>query len=190
MTRGANRSGQDCIVIQHHTRVGPILRMACVCFCRYCSKPPSITWPPSCHSCLDMYLSIWKTFTRQGCVKTSVATIRQPGKCVQGCYDVFSFLWIPLPSNLMHFFCREPLNLKTLRERSLSQKNTEAITSTTSVTVLRTGSMGHLSKSPTTISKISSNYGKIGLKKMLGGVVLPPRTLFSPGVSFSQWTSQ
>ena len=56
--------------------------------------------------------------------------------------------------------------------------------------VLRTGSMGHLSKSPTTISKISSNFGKIGLKKMLGGVVLPPRTLFSPGVSFSQWTSQ
>ena len=56
--------------------------------------------------------------------------------------------------------------------------------------VLRTGSMGHLSKSTTTISKISSNYGKIGLKKMLGGVVLPPRTLFSPGVSFSQWTSQ
>ena len=34
-------------------------------------------------------------------------------------------------------------------------------------TVLRTGSMGHLSKSPTTISKISSNLGKIGLKKML-----------------------
>ena len=58
------------------------------------------------------------------------------------------------------------------------------------ITVLRTGSMGHLSKSPTTISKISSNFGKIGLKKMLGGVVLPPRTLFSPGVSFSQWTSQ
>ena len=56
--------------------------------------------------------------------------------------------------------------------------------------VLRTGSMGHLSKSPTPISKISSNFGKIGLKKMLGGVVLPPRTLFSPGVSFSQWTSQ
>ena len=56
--------------------------------------------------------------------------------------------------------------------------------------VLRTGSMGHLSKSPTTISKISSKFGKIGLKKMLGGVVLPPRTLFSPGVSFSQWTSQ
>ena len=56
--------------------------------------------------------------------------------------------------------------------------------------VLRTGSMGHLSKSPTTISKISLNFGKIGLKKMLGGVVLPPRTLFSPGVSFSQWTSQ
>ena len=59
-----------------------------------------------------------------------------------------------------------------------------------SVTVLRTGIMGHLSKSPTTISKISSNFGKISLKKMLGGVVLPPRTLFSPGVSFSQWTSQ
>ena len=56
--------------------------------------------------------------------------------------------------------------------------------------VLRTGSMGHLSKSPTTISKMSSNFGKIGLKKILGGVVLPPRTLFSPGVSFSQWTSQ
>ena len=56
--------------------------------------------------------------------------------------------------------------------------------------VLRTGSMEPLSKSPTTISKISSNFGKIGLKKMLGGVVLPPRTLFSPGVSFSQWTSQ
>ena len=33
--------------------------------------------------------------------------------------------------------------------------------------VLRTGSMEHLSKSPTTISKISSNLGKIGLKKML-----------------------
>ena len=59
-----------------------------------------------------------------------------------------------------------------------------------SIPVLRTGSMGHLSKSPTTISKMSSNFGKIGLKKMLGGVVLPPRTLFSPGVSFSQWTSQ
>ena len=58
------------------------------------------------------------------------------------------------------------------------------------IKVLRTGSMGHLSKSPTTISKISSNFGKIGLKKMLGGVVLPPRTLFSPWVSFSQWTSQ
>ena len=55
--------------------------------------------------------------------------------------------------------------------------------------VLRTGSMEHLSKSPTTISKISSNLGKIGPKKMLWGVVLPPRTLFSPGASFSQWTS-
>ena len=66
-----------------------------------------------------------------------------------------------------------------------SKRNTNYYTG-----VLRTGSMGHLSKSPTTISKISSNFGKIGLKKMLGGVVLPPRTLFSPGVSFSQWTSQ
>ena len=33
--------------------------------------------------------------------------------------------------------------------------------------VLRTGSMEHLSKSPTMISKISSNLGKTGLKKML-----------------------
>ena len=31
--------------------------------------------------------------------------------------------------------------------------------------VLRTGSMGHLSKSPTTILKMSLNFGKIGLKK-------------------------
>ena len=40
------------------------------------------------------------------------------------CYSVFSFLWIPLPSNLMHFLCREPLNLKTgEREISFSQKH-------------------------------------------------------------------
>ena len=102
----------------------------------YCSKPRSITWPPSCRSCLDMYLSIWKTFTRQGCVNT-VATIRQSGKCVQGCYSVFSFLWIPLPSNLMHFLCKRAFESKDRRERDLSQKNTEAITSTTSVTTCR-----------------------------------------------------
>ena len=39
-------------------------------------------------------------------------------------FSVFSFLWIPLPSNLMHFLCREPLNLKTgEREISFSQKH-------------------------------------------------------------------
>ena len=67
----------------------------------------------------------------------------------------------------------------------LSKEETSKMT-----TVLRTGIMVHLSKSPPTISKMSSNFGKIGLKKMLGGVVLPPRILFSPWVSFSQWTSQ
>ena len=56
--------------------------------------------------------------------------------------------------------------------------------------VLRTGSVGHLSKSPTPISKFSSKLGKIGPKKMFWGVVLPPVTSFSPGASFSQWTSQ
>ena len=55
--------------------------------------------------------------------------------------------------------------------------------------VLRTGSVGHLSKSPTPISKFSSKLGKIGPKKMFWGVVLPPGTSFSPGASFSQWTS-
>ena len=34
------------------------------------------------------------------------------------------------------------------------------------VAVLRTGSVGHLSKSPTPISKFSSKLGKIGPKKM------------------------
>ena len=102
-----------------------------------CSKPRSITWPPTCHSCLDMYLSIWKTFTRQGCVNTSVATIRQSGKCIQGCHCVFSFLWIPLPLNLVHFLCKRAFESKDRRERDLSQKNTEAITSTTSVTTCR-----------------------------------------------------
>ena len=55
--------------------------------------------------------------------------------------------------------------------------------------VLRTGSMEHPPISSTPILKFSSNLGKIGPKKMLGGVVLPPGTLFSPGASFSQWAS-
>ena len=62
-----------------------------------------------------------KTFTRQGCVKTSVATIRQSGKCVQAA-TVYSRFFES--SNLMHFLCREPLNLKTgARERSFSEKH-------------------------------------------------------------------
>ena len=57
-------------------------------------------------------------------MKTSVVTIGQSGKCIQGCYSVFSFLRNPLPSNLMHFLCREPLNLKTgERERSFPEKH-------------------------------------------------------------------
>ena len=35
-----------------------------------------------------------------------------------------------------------------------------------------------------------SKLGKIGLKKMLGGVGFPHWTFFSPGASFSQWTFQ
>ena len=35
-----------------------------------------------------------------------------------------------------------------------------------------------------------SKLGKIGLKKMLGGVSFPHWTFFSPGASFSQWTFQ
>ena len=33
-----------------------------------------------------------------------------------------------------------------------------------------------------------SKLGKIGLKKVLGGVGSPHGTFFSPGASFSQWT--
>ena len=33
-----------------------------------------------------------------------------------------------------------------------------------------------------------SKLGKIGLKKVLGGVGFPHGTFFSPGASFSQWT--
>ena len=55
--------------------------------------------------------------------------------------------------------------------------------------VLRTGSMEPPPISSTPILKFSSNLGKIGPKKMLWGVVLPPGTLFSPGASFSQWAS-
>ena len=54
------------------------------------------------------------------------------------------------------------------------------------IMVLRTGCMEHPPISSTLILKFSSNLGKIGPKKMLGGVVLPPGTLFSPGASFSQ----
>ena len=35
-----------------------------------------------------------------------------------------------------------------------------------------------------------SKLGKIGLKKILGGVSFPHWTFFSPGASFSQWTFQ
>ena len=56
--------------------------------------------------------------------------------------------------------------------------------------VLRTGSMEHPPKSPSPISILFSKLGKIGLKKMLWGVVLPHGTFFNSGASFSQWTSQ
>ena len=56
--------------------------------------------------------------------------------------------------------------------------------------VLRTGSMDHPPKSSSLISILFSKLGKIGLKKMLGGVGFPHWTFFSPGASFSQWTFQ
>ena len=71
----------------------------------------------------------------------------------------------------------------------LRDRHTKLCTKT-STYVLRTGSMDHPPKSSSLISILFSKLGKIGLKKMLGGVGFPHWTFFSPGASFSQWTFQ